>query len=338
MDAREVRGPLLPKAAQDLGEEKVKAKPMSSKGMLAAASYMLCAVLLVMFNKAALSSYKFPCANVVTLLQMACSNVLLFALRKLNVVTFAMEGAPALQTAGGGFVPLRTLRRVLPLSLSYLLYMVVGMASIRGVNVPMYTTLRRTTVLFTMLMEFAIAGQRHSRPVVASVAIIVLGAAVAGARDLTFEPYGYAAVFLSNLTTAMYLAVISRLGKATGLNSFGLMWCNGIVCLPLLLLWTLVSGELGVALHFDRRHELGFQLVIALSCTLAFALNYTIFLNTSLNSALTQTMCGNLKDLGTVALGWIWFGGLPFDAVNLVGQSLGFVGSGMYAYCKLKGK
>ena len=32
-----------------------------------------------------------------------------------------------------------------------------------------------------------------------------------------------------------------------------------------------------------------------MSCILAFALNYTIFLNTSLNSPLTQTMCGNLK-------------------------------------------
>ena len=37
------------------------------------------------------------------------------------------------------------------------------------------------------------------------------------------------------------------------------------------------------------------QAVIGTSCLLAFALNYTIFLNTSLNSALTQTMCGNLK-------------------------------------------
>lgn len=43
---------------------------------------------------------------------------------------------------------------------------VVGMASIRGVNVPMYTTLRRTTVLFTMIMEFMLAGQRHTPPII----------------------------------------------------------------------------------------------------------------------------------------------------------------------------
>lgn len=38
-----------------------------------------------------------------------------------------------------------------------------------------------------------------------------------------------------------------------------------------------------------------FQVVLLLSCILAFFLNYSIFLNTTLNSALTQTICGNLK-------------------------------------------
>ncbi|XP_057510534.1 UDP-N-acetylglucosamine transporter UGNT1-like [Actinidia eriantha] len=75
-----------------------------------------------------------------------------------------------------------------------------------------------------------------------------------------------------------------------------------------------------------------------LSCILAFFLNYSIFLNTTLNSALTQTICGNLKDLFTIGLGWMFFGGLPFDLLNVVGQLLSFLGSGLYAYYKLIGK
>jgi drug/metabolite transporter (DMT)-like permease len=178
----------------------------------------------------------------------------------------------------------------------------------------------------------------------------------------------------------------------------------GLICGPILILWTLLSGELNMAINFESLHVLGFQVctgllvlvsesthrypthrrsiivefhsqvdfftwlnplfelffslwltevdcalrrevgvvpvqvVTALSCIIAFCLNYTIFLNTTLNSALTQTMCGNLKDLGTVFFGWICFGGLPFDWLNVFGQFLGFLGSGMYAYCKLKGK
>ncbi|KAF7830305.1 nucleotide-sugar uncharacterized transporter 3 [Senna tora] len=147
-----------------LDDKLFKGSAMTKRGAYAAISYMSCAVLLVMFNKAALSSYNFPSANVITLLQLAT------------------------------------------------------MESVRGVNVPMYTTLRRTTVVFTMLVEYILVGQ--------SVGLIVLGAFIAGARDLSFDAYGYAIVFMSNITTAIYLATIARIGKTSGLNSFGLMWCN----------------------------------------------------------------------------------------------------------------
>lgn len=235
-------------------------------------------------------------------------------------------------------MPLETIFHTLPLSIAYLLYMLATMESVRGVNVPMYTTLRRTTVMFTMIVEYLLTRQKYTHPVVGSVALIVLGAFVAGARDLSFDAYGYGMVFIANMTTAIYLATINRVGKSSGLNSFGLMWCNGIVCGPILLFWTYIRGDLELTMNFPYLHSLGFQVVMIFSCILAFFLNYCIFLNTTLNSALTQTMCGNLKDLFTVGLGWLLFGGLPFDVLNIIGQVLGFVGSGFYAYCKIKGK
>uniref|UniRef100_A0A6P4AC21 nucleotide-sugar uncharacterized transporter 3-like isoform X5 n=1 Tax=Ziziphus jujuba TaxID=326968 RepID=A0A6P4AC21_ZIZJJ len=261
-----------------------KASSMTRKGAYAAISYMASAVLLIMFNKAAFSSYKFPCANVITLLQL------------------------------------------------------VTMESVRVINVPMYTTLRRTTVAFTMIMEYFLTGQQHSYSVVGSVGIIVLGAIVAGARDLSFDAYGYAVVFIANICTAVYLASIARIGKSSGLNTFGLMWCNGIICGPFLLFWTSIRGEIALTINFPYLFSPGFQVVMLLSCVMAFLINYCVFWNTVLNSALTQTICGNLKDLLTIGLGWLIFGGLPFDLLNVVGQSLGFLGSCLYAYCKLRGK
>lgn len=171
-----------------------------------------------------------------------------------------------------------------------------------------------------------------------SVGLIVIGAFVAGARDFSFDFYGYAVVFLANISTAIYLATIARIGKSSGLNSFGLMWCNGIICGPILLVWTFLHGDLKTTMNFPHLLSPGFLAVLILSCMLAFFLNYTIFLNTTLNSAVTQTICGNLKDLFTIGLGWMLFGGLPFDILNVIGQLLGFVGSGLYAYYKLVGK
>lgn len=48
---------------------------------------------------------------------------------------------------------------------------------------------------------------------VISVGLIVLGAFIAGARDLSFDFYGYAVVFLANIATAIYLATIARIGS-----------------------------------------------------------------------------------------------------------------------------
>ncbi|KAG5562839.1 hypothetical protein RHGRI_005535 [Rhododendron griersonianum] len=157
------------------------------------------------------------------------------------------------------------------------------MESVRGVNVPMYTTLRRTTVVFAMVVEAVLAGQKYTSSVVGrlwlkdfflnltskdshrtsrqgdiSVALIVLGAFIAGARDLSFDSYGYAVVFLANITTAIYLATIARIGKSSGLNSFGLMWCNGIICGPFLLFWTFIRGDLELTLNFPYLFSPGF--------------------------------------------------------------------------------
>ncbi|AQK53590.1 Nucleotide/sugar transporter family protein [Zea mays] len=263
------RGALLPVSADDGkgngggagGDDAVlfKGSAMTRRGGTAALSYMACSVLLVMFNKAALSSYNFPCANVITLLQ---------------VIT----------THHTSFLGLFTLHGFI------------------------------------------------------SVALIVFGAFVAGARDLSFDARGYAIVFVANITTAIYLATINRIGKSSGLNSFGLMWCNGLVCGPSVLLLTYIQGDLKRAMEFPYLYSPGFMTVLLFSCILAFLLNYTIFWNTILNSALTQSMCGNLKDFFTVGIGWVLFGGLPFDLLNVIGQGLGFLGSGLYAYCKIKGK
>ncbi|XAR70984.1 hypothetical protein NMG60_11028044 [Bertholletia excelsa] len=330
---------VLPVSDPERGDEKLfKGSGMTKRGAYAAISYMSCAVMLIIFNKAALSSYNFPCANVITLFQMVCSCAFLYVLRRWKLISFSGGESLTINDNSTALVPLKTLIHTSPLALAYLLYMLATMESVRGVNVPMYTTLRRTTVVFTMFVEYILAGQKYTSSIVGSVALIVLGAFIAGARDLSFDSYGYAVVFVANITTAIYLATIARIGKSSGLNSFGLMWCNGVLCGPFLLFWTFIRGDLELTMNFPNLFSPGFLVVLLLSCILAFFLNYSIFLNTTLNSALTQTICGNLKDLFTIGLGWIIFGGLPFDFFNVVGQLLGFVGSGLYAYYKLMGK
>ncbi|OIV98255.1 hypothetical protein TanjilG_14844 [Lupinus angustifolius] len=183
-------------------EEKYKGSTMTRKGIHTALSYMAAAVLLVMFNKAALSSYNFPFANLITLCQ------------------------------------------------------VVTMEAVRRVNVPMYTTLRRTTVAFTMIVEYFVSGQRYSTFVVASL--------------------------------------FYRIYDKMGINEIR-TWEHAVERKP--------------------KHPYH-KVVILLSCLLTFFMNYIVVLNTIVNSALTQAICGNLKDVFTSGIGWLLFKGLPYDLVK----------------------
>ncbi|KAK9279623.1 hypothetical protein L1049_013302 [Liquidambar formosana] len=263
---------VLPVSDPSRGDEKLfKGSAMTKRGAYAAISYMSCAVLLVLFNKAALSSYNFPCANVITLFQMICSCSFLYVLRRWKIISFTVGESLTFNDNSTALVPYKTLVHTLPLAVAYLLYMLATMESVRGVNVPMYTTLRRTTVVFTMFVEYILAGQRYTSSVVGSVGLIVLGALIAGAWDLSFDSYGYAVVFISNITTAIYLATIARVGKSSGLNSFGLMWCNGIICGPFLLFWTFIRGDLEMTMNFPYFFSPGF-----LACVASFL--YTGFL------------------------------------------------------------
>ncbi|VVB15560.1 unnamed protein product, partial [Arabis nemorensis] len=240
-------------------------------------------LLLISFLKFNLK-FSFPSANVITLLQLLCSCFILYVMKYFKIISFNTDKSKS--EHGNNLLTLVSARRlvqIIPLAFTYLLYMLVTMESVRNINVPMYTTLRRTIIFFTMIMEYFLSGQKHSVSVIGSVAIIILGAIIAGIRDLSFDAYGYGLVFTANICTATYLALIARI------------------------------GELEAMLSFPHLYSLGFQVVICLSCMLAFLINYFVFLNTTLNSALTHSICGNMKDLFTIALGWLIFAGLPFD-------------------------
>ena len=309
-------------------------------------SYMACAVALLCFNKTALSLYDFPFANVITLSQLIVSTMLLYVFKRLNLIAFVdqQDGEETMSNNGKvpkgglnvktGFPTVKLFRTTLPLALAYLTYMLLSMISLRGVNLPMYTTLRRTTGAFTMATEFLAFGKAQERDVIFAVMLMVLGAIIAGMNDMEFNLYGYFMVVLNNVATSVYLIMIGRVSKKSGLNAFGLMWTNGIWCGAPLFALSLLRGEVFSTIIYINENS-GFVKVLFGSCVLAFALNYSIFLNTSMNSALTQAICGNVKDLAVVWIGYIFFGGV-FQWANFSGMIVGVFGSVYYAAIKLK--
>ena len=207
---------------------------------------------------------------------------------------------------------------------------------------PMYTTLRRTTVLFVMGLEYLISRKTSSLSIKLSVCLMIGGALIAGVHDLNFDLLAYVIVVVYNVCTALYLVLINHvstgeklLPAAHRLDKYDFMFYNNLISIPLLVAIIAATGETEAALASPHWTNVGFLVSLVASSSLAFVLNYAIFWNTAVNSALTQTVSGQAKDVVVVALGFVLFSDAHFDPLNLLGVVVGFAGSIFYAATKI---
>ena len=62
----------------------------------------------------------------------------------------------------------------------------------------------------------------------------------------------------SHRLEAISLSIISHFGKISGLNNFGLTWCNGMICnRHILAVWAILNGEVSMASHCHTQDGLG---------------------------------------------------------------------------------
>jgi hypothetical protein len=71
---------------------------------------------------------------------------------------------------------------------------------------------------------------------------------------------------------------------------------------------------------------------------LAFCLNISSFQTNKLAGALTMSVCGNLKQVLTVALGILAFGDFKVDVWNCMGVVVTMVGAALYSKAELDAK
>jgi hypothetical protein len=143
-------------------------------GAAAAWSYAFISIAITLFNKAVLSSYSYDAPMTLTLLQGVVTVVCLEFMKWRGWVEY-----PDFSW--------RMAWRVAPLSFVFIAYVVVSLISLGKVNVPMFTALRRVTIVFVMVEEYFLLGITPSRSVVNTVVVMCLGAALAGWNDLTFD-------------------------------------------------------------------------------------------------------------------------------------------------------
>lgn len=279
---------------------------------------------ITLFNKAVLTEYEFQFPQVLTVCQGAFTIVSMYLLRASGAITF-------------GDLNWKVARQVAPLSLVFIFYVVVSLAALGRVNVPMFTALRRTTLLFVMALEYSSSGTVPTRWTMAAAGVMMLGAMIAAAKDLTYDPVSYGFVFLTNLGTALYTVNIASVKREHKLDIFTMLWYNNLMTMPALAILAWWSGEMEAVMNFPHMADTGFLTVFFFSATLAFFLNYSTYQSTSLNSPTTQSVIGQLKNFVAFVLSLVLFSDYKFHVVNFGGLLIGFAGGVWYSVMQMQG-
>jgi GDP-mannose transporter len=249
-------------------------------------------------------------------------------------------------------------RAVLPLSLSFVGMIFSGFMCLKYLNVPMATIFKNATNLLIVTGEWWFYAEPVSFGVVASVAMMVVGAAAAAANDLDFSAQGLAWACANACATATYVLYMRQVTRTVDLSRFGTVLLNNALSAVLLLMVAAWSGELAEAVAsatdgllwrrasaFDLSSsnnigssvDMGYVGLNIFTGLVGFLLNFAQLWCVGATSATTYAIIGTLNKIPIALFGQFLFKtkmtpqGWVFVGVNLVGCSF-------YSYCKLMEK
>lgn len=293
--------------------------------LFSALSYGAASMAMVFINKAVVMQYAHS-MSLLTLQQLATALLIHFG----RVMGY---------TKARGF-DIETAKRLMLVSIFYNANVAFALASLKGVNIPMYIAIKRLTPLSVLIAGFFYGKGRPTTQVTLSVMLIAVGVLIAALGDFSFDPFAYTLAFTSVFFQTMYLVLVEKSGAEDGLSSIEIMFYNSVLSFPFLLFLIITTGEFpdSLAILFAKSTSLSFLVVLLLSLVMGIVLNYTMFWCTIVNSALTTTIVGVLKGVGSTALGFFVLGGVQVHAVNSAGLVINTAGGLWYSFAKYQQK
>ncbi|KAM6992837.1 solute carrier family 35 member D3 [Tautogolabrus adspersus] len=207
--------------------------------------------------------------------------------------------------------------------------------SLRGLSLPMYVVFKRCLPLFTLSIGVCVL--RNGIPsygVVTAVVITTGGAALAGAGDLTGDPFGYITGVLAVIIHASYLVLIQKTSHDSEHGPLTAQYAIAIMASPVLLVCSLISMDTINMWSYEGWKDPNITVIFTVCIFIGCAMNFTTLHCTYINSAVTTSFVGVVKSIATITVGMLAFSDVAPTRLFIGGVVVNTVGSIIYCVVK----
>eukprot|EP00924_Labyrinthula_sp_SR-Ha-C_P000601 snap_masked-scaffold_27-processed-gene-4.46-mRNA-1 protein AED:0.11 eAED:0.11 QI:0/0/0/1/1/1/2/0/381 len=182
-----------------------------------------CSISMVLLNKIILTSFDFKFNTFLLIYQNSLCVLLLKLFKFFGWIEFESLEADKVKAW-------------LPLDFFFVLMLLTGTFSIKYLSVPMITVFKNANNIVITFTDFLIYRNSISNGVLYSLALMLLAAVLASLQDMEFSLKGYIWTMVNCLCTALFVLYMPKAISKTKLSSFGKVYYNNVLSVPLLLL------------------------------------------------------------------------------------------------------